>query len=73
MALTKTQIKNIHALPPDMVKEILDECIERLAVCDIEEACNVLKVQRSRIYQLMNNNNTLKIGKHKFLMINICQ
>jgi len=71
MPLTEKQIVNIHAFPSDTVKELLYECIERLGVVDIEEAEIALRVQRSRIYQLMNDDNTLKIGKHKFLMINI--
>lgn len=71
MPLTEKQITNIHKLHTQDVKEILYECIERLGVVDIEEAEIALRVQRSRIYQLMNDDNTLKIGKHKFLMINI--
>jgi hypothetical protein len=70
MPLTQKQIENIHALPPETVKELLYECIEKLGVVDIEEAETALSVQRSRIYQLMQPNNTLKIGKHKFLMLN---
>ncbi len=57
-------------LPLDDVKAILNECIEALGITDIETTCFALNVQRSRIYQIMNSDNTLQIGKHKYLMIN---
>jgi hypothetical protein len=69
--ITEQQLCNIHKLPLEDISLILDECIEALGVCDIENSCNALGVQRSRIYQLMNSENTKEIGIHKYLMINI--
>lgn len=69
--ITKQQINNLHKLPKDDVKIILDECIEILGVVDVKTAKSALGYKnRSRIYQLMNDNNKLTIGNHKFLMIN---
>lgn len=53
------------------MKKILDECIEALGVCDIETAKNIFQVHRSRVYQIMNDKNTLQIGIHKFPLINL--
>lgn len=69
--ITQKQISNLHKLPLSDINLILDECIEALGVCDVPTACEALAVQRSRIYQLMTDNNTKKIGMHKFLMINL--
>jgi tRNA U38,U39,U40 pseudouridine synthase TruA len=68
--ITQEKLNKLHELNKEEVKQILDECIEVLGVCDISESCEALNVQKSRIYQLMNDKNTLQIGKHKFLMIN---
>ena len=68
--LTEKQKINISKLDNESLKEILDIWIEELGVCDVKECCHALGVQRSRIYQIMNSKNTLKIGEHKFLMIN---
>lgn len=67
--ITNKQKENILKLSNNDLKEILYICIEGLGVCDIEESCNVLMVQRSRIYQLMKEETTLKLGKHTFLMV----
>lgn len=67
---TEKQKNNIANLKADDLKEILDICIEELGVVDVQSAMKILAVNRSRIYQLMKDNNTLKIGKHKFIMIN---
>lgn len=69
--ISQQRLNNIHQLPLNDVVLILDECIEALGLCDIQQSCKALGVQRSRIYQLMNNINTKQIGIHKFLMINI--
>jgi hypothetical protein len=68
--MTETQKNNIANLSKEDLKELLDICIEELGVIDITEAKLALGVSRQRIYQIMNNKNTLVIGKHKFLMIN---
>ena len=49
---------------------LLDICIDDLGVVDVNDAMYILNVNRSRIYQIMDDNNSLKIGKHKYLMIN---
>lgn len=59
-------------LSKDEIKLLLDICIDELGIVDVKEAMYILNVNRSRIYQIMNDNNTLKIGNHKFLMINEC-
>lgn len=69
--ITEKQLCNIHKLPLEDINLILDECIEALGLCDIQTSCYALGVQRSRIYQLMNKYNTKKIGRHKYLMINM--
>jgi predicted XRE-type DNA-binding protein len=69
--ITQKQISNLHKLPLSDISLILDECIEALGLCDIKTSCEALGVQRSRIYQLMDENNVKNIGIHKFLMINI--
>jgi len=51
-------------------KELLDICIDDLGVVDTPDVMKILNVNRSRIYQIMNDKNTLKIGKHKYLMLN---
>jgi hypothetical protein len=69
--LTEKQKNNIHRLPFEEQLEILDICIDALGIEDIEGAKNALGVSRSRVYQLMDKKNTLKIGKHRFPCINI--
>jgi hypothetical protein len=68
--LTEVQKSNISKLSVEDLREILYICQEELGIIDIDEAKQALGVSRQRVYQLMNNNNTFKIGKHKFLMIN---
>lgn len=69
--ITEQQKNNIANLTLDDLKEILDICIDELGAADIETAMKALDINRSRVYQVMNDTNTLKIGKHKFLLINI--
>ena len=69
--ITQKQLNNLHNLPLYDVSLILDECIEALGLCDIQTACYAMGVQRSRVYQLMTEDNTKQIGIHKFPMINI--
>ncbi len=68
--LTELQKNNIAKLNQEDLIEILDICIDELGICDIAEARKALGVGRQRVYQLMNENNTFKLGNHKFLMIN---
>jgi hypothetical protein len=68
--MTEIQKNNVANLSKEDLKELLDICIEELGVIDIAEARLALCVSRQRIYQIMNEKNTLIIGKHKFLMIN---
>ena len=68
--MTELQKQNVSKMSASDLRELLDICIEELSVVDVNEAMIALKVGRQRVYQLMNDNNTLKIGKHKFLMLN---
>lgn len=67
---TREQLDEINKLSIEQKKELLYICLEDLGIDDVEGARQALCVNRARIYQKMNDNNTLKIGKHKFLMIN---
>lgn len=62
---------DLSKLTDNQVKELLYECIEVLGVADIDSARMALGVSRCRIYQLMKPENTITIGKHKFLCINL--
>ena len=68
--ISQEKLNSIHRLELPEVVQILDECIEALGLTDIETARQALGVNRSRVYQLMNDKTSYKIGKHKFLMIN---
>lgn len=68
--MDKQKLNNIYSLKSAEIREILYTCIDALGVVDIREAQNALGVGRQRVYQLMNDNNTIKIGNHKFLCIN---
>ena len=70
MSIPQEKLNRISTLPLADVEVILYTCIEVLGITDIKTTCEALGVQRSRIYQVMDENNTLHIGKHKFLMIN---
>jgi hypothetical protein len=63
--------QNLSKLPFDDLKEILDICLDELGVVDIQQAREVTGLSRPRIYQLMTDQNTIKIGKHKFISINL--
>lgn len=52
-------------------KQLLDICIDDLGVIDTPLVQNLLHINRSRVYQIMKPGNTLAIGKHKFLMLNV--
>lgn len=69
--MDKEKLNNIYNLQSLEIKEILYTCIDALGAVDINESCNALGVKRARIYQLMNENNTIKIGNHKYLCINL--
>lgn len=69
--LTQEKLNNIHKLPLSEVKQILNECEEALGVTDMETASNVLGIGKRRVYQLMNEGNSISIGSHKFICINL--
>ena len=64
-------INEIYKLSASDKKKVLDNCIDDLGIVDIQTAQMLLGVNRSRIYQLMNKSNTLQVGKHKYLMVNV--
>jgi hypothetical protein len=68
--ITEKKLNNIEKLELEDVKQILYKCLLVLGVEDIENARGIFGVNRSRIYQMMIDKNTLQIGKHKFLMTN---
>lgn len=51
--------------------ELLRICADDLGLVDMENAINILGKKKRRIYQLMNENNSLEIGSHKFPLINL--
>ncbi len=69
--ITEKQQRNIMKMPMDDVRQLLDICIDRLGVVDVQDAQQILAVGRSRVYQLMNEKTSIKIGRHKFIMINM--
>ena len=71
--VTEKQLSNIYNLPKEDLRQILDVCIDALGMVDVQDGCNALGIGRARLYQLMNDQNTLKIGIHKFYLINYKQ
>ena len=70
--MNKDKIYNFYNnLSIEERKELLGACLDDLGVIDTPSATKLLKVSRSRVYQIMNDFNTLEIGKHKFLMLNV--
>jgi len=69
--ISREKLNNIHKLSLEEVKQILYECIEALGLSDINEAKEALGISRGRIYQKMNENNSLQLGIHKLPMINL--
>lgn len=69
--LSEDKLNNIHKLNPKEVLQIFHECEEYLGLVSISEASHILGRSKRRIYQLMNDSNTIIIGIHKFLCINL--
>jgi len=69
--IQEKKLSNIYNLNYDEIKQILYTCIDALGMVDVEEAQQALGVGRQRVYQLMDNDSTVNIGKHKFPCINI--
>lgn len=69
--IQEKKLSNIYNLNYDEIKQILYTCIDVLGMIDVEEAQQALGVGRQRVYQLMNENTTIKIGTHKFICINL--
>ena len=69
--LQQEKLNNIHKLKNEEVLQILHECVEALGLVDMETATMALGVSKRRIYQLMNDNNSLVAGKHKLPLINL--
>lgn len=69
--LSQDKLNNIHKLKQDEILQIFHECEEALGLVDIEDASHILAIRKRRVYQLMNDSNSIKIGRHKFPLINI--
>jgi hypothetical protein len=69
--LTQEKLNNIHKLKLDEIFQIFHECEEALGIIDLEDSSKILGIGKRRIYQLMNDSNSIKIGRHKFPCINI--
>ena len=69
--LSQDKLNNIHKLKQDEILQIFHECEEALGLVDIEDAAHILAISKRRIYQLMTDKNSIKIGRHKFPLINI--
>ena len=69
--LSEDKLNNIHKLKPDEIVQIFHECEEALGLVDLTDSSNILGISKRRVYQLLNNKNSLVIGKHKFPFINL--
>jgi len=69
--LSQDKLNNIHKLKHEEILQIFHECEEVLGIVDLEESKKALGIGKRRIYQLMNENNSIKIGRHKFPCINL--
>jgi predicted DNA-binding transcriptional regulator AlpA len=69
--LSQEKLNNIHKLKSEEILQIFHECEEYLGLVDMEESEKILGISKRRVYQLMNQNNSIEIGKHKFPCINL--
>jgi len=69
--LSREKLNNIHRLELEEIKQIFHECVEALGLVDIETASMLLCVSKRRVYQLMNNNNSITVSRHKLPLINL--
>jgi hypothetical protein len=69
--LTPEKLNNIHKLNPDEVRQIFLECVEYWGLEDMDTAEKLLGISKRRIYQKMNENNSISIGRHKLPCINL--
>ena len=69
--ISREKLNKLSKLDNEELVQILDECIELLGTVDVPEAMKILCISRPRIYQKMNNKNSVKIGNHKFPCINL--
>jgi len=69
--ITREKLNNLRRLPLEDILQIFHECVGALAITDMDEAQHALGISKRRIYQLMDQNNSIQIGKHKFPCINL--
>lgn len=69
--ISREKLNKLHSLEQEEILQIFHECAEALGLVDMETATKLLNRSKRRIYQLMNDNNSVKIGSHKFLFINL--
>lgn len=69
--ITDKQKLNIYKMSTVDKMELLNICIEELGVVDVPTCAKIFDISRGRVYQKMNDKNTLPIGKHKFPMANV--
>lgn len=69
--LTQEKLYSLRRLPDEEKLQILLECIGDLCVSDMEDSKNILILSKRRIYQKLNDKNSIKIGRHIFPCINI--
>lgn len=69
--ISREKLNNIHKLESHEILQIFHECEEALGLSDMDTASMVLGISKRRIYQLMNNDNSLKVGIHRMSFINL--
>lgn len=69
--IAKEKLNNLHKLDLTDIGLIFLECEEALGLVDVETASIILGVSKRRVYQMMNDKNSISIGRHKFPCINL--
>ncbi|MFA5300690.1 MAG: hypothetical protein WC389_21080 [Lutibacter sp.] len=69
--ITREKLNNLRRLPLEDIFQIFHECVGALAIADMDEAEHALGISKRRIYQLMNDKNSVSLGKHEFPCINL--
>jgi len=69
--ITEQQENNIYHLPDEDKLKILRICASALSITDMENASKILNIGKRRIYQRLNDKNSIQLGIHKFPAINL--
>ena len=69
--LSQDKLNNIHKLKSEEIIQIFHECEEALGLVDMESASLALGLSKRRLYQLMDEKNSIQIGCHKLPLVNL--